>query len=87
MKRLTFAAVLLAPFVAACGGDAEEETYVTDTVDQSGGELIVRDADEPRVQVDVPETPMTNVPADEASPPAAADAVETATGQTAPPSE
>ncbi len=77
MTRLTFAALLLlAPALAGCG-EPEEKTYVTDTVDKSGGELIVRDADEPSIPVNVPETPMTNVPVGEdtpapaASPPAA----------------
>jgi hypothetical protein len=55
--------------LAACGDAAEDETtYETDIVDESGGELIVREADEPGVEdVDIPDTPMTPVaPGDEA---------------------
>lgn len=42
-----------------------ETTYEAGATDLSGGDLIVREADEPGVPVDLPETPMTNVPDDE----------------------
>lgn len=48
--------------LAACGGDAEETTYETDVVDESGGELIVTDPEAEGVDVQLPETPMTPVP-------------------------
>ena len=48
--------------LAACGGAEEEATYEVDAVDKSGGEFTVREADEPGVEVDVPETEMTPVP-------------------------
>ncbi len=51
--------------LAACGEQPKEE-YKTDVVDESGGELIVEDADQEGVEVELPETPMTNVPAEEA---------------------
>lgn len=55
------AAPLLA--LSACGGN-EEQTYETDVTDLSGGELIVTE-ETPGVPVNVPETPMTPVPAEE----------------------
>lgn len=49
--------------LAACGGqDESERTFTTDTVDKSGGELIVTEQDPNAVQVNTPDTPMTNVP-------------------------
>ncbi len=47
--------------LAACGEAAKEE-YKTDVVDESGGDLIVEDADAEGVDVQLPETPMTNAP-------------------------
>jgi hypothetical protein len=48
------------------GRESEEAptTYEAGVTDVGGGELIVRDADEPGVPVTLPETPMTNVPAE-----------------------
>lgn len=46
--------------LAACG-EAEETTIEPDVEDVSGGELIVTEPT-PAVPVDLPETPMTNVP-------------------------
>ncbi|MET1757073.1 hypothetical protein ABVV53_16655 [Novosphingobium sp. RD2P27] len=57
---LLFAAAAALP-LAACGGQ-EETTYEADATDVSGGELIVTEATSPGVPVDVPDTPMTNVP-------------------------
>ena len=51
--------------LAACGQQPATD-YETDVVDESGGELIVEDADQEGVEVELPETPMTNVPAEEA---------------------
>lgn len=60
------------------GSDTDEElrtVYTTDTVDKSGGELIVRDADEPGVEdLELPETQMTPVPPGEEEAAAPADA-------------
>jgi len=54
---------LAAPFaLIACGDEPADTTYETDVVDKSGGELIVTE-DTPAVEVDLPETEMTNVPA------------------------
>ena len=56
---------LAAPLaLAACA--EEEPTYETDTTDVSGGELIVTE-ETPAVDVELPETPMTPVPEDEAA--------------------
>jgi hypothetical protein len=52
--------------LAGCGPDPAETEYTTDVVDQSGGELIVEEADPAAVPVEVPETEMVPVPADEA---------------------
>lgn len=46
--------------LAACAPD-KPDSYETDVVDQSGGELIVDDATS-GVDLTLPETPMTNVP-------------------------
>ena len=53
--------------LAACAPD-QPESYETDVVDQSGGELIVDDAT-PGVPLNLPETPMTNVPPTDAPTP------------------
>jgi len=54
--------------LAACGG-AKETTYEADSTDKGGGDLIVTE-ETPAVDVDLPETPMTPVPAEEGSEPA-----------------
>ena len=67
------AIALVAWWLIARGGEEEAETtYEAGVTDLSGGELIVREADEPGVPVTLPETPMTNVPAETAedAPPA-----------------
>jgi hypothetical protein len=51
--------------LAACGADEAEPTYEAGVEDRSG-ELIVSDPSVPAVPVDLPDTPMTNVPANEA---------------------
>lgn len=50
--------------VAACGA-AEDTTYEAAVEDESGGELIVRDANPDEVPVDIPDVEMTNVPVSE----------------------
>jgi hypothetical protein len=47
-------------------GNEEEPTYEAGVTDESG-ELIVTDPEETGVPIDLPETPMTNVPADDGS--------------------
>ncbi len=53
--------------LAACSKPKPTE-YQADVKDESGGELIVKDADAPGVPVNLPKTPMTNVPPSEAAP-------------------
>lgn len=65
LKALAAAAAIFG--LAACGEPPAEE-YVTDVTDESGGELIVEDADQEGVDVNLPETPMTNVPVEEEAP-------------------
>jgi hypothetical protein len=60
------AAALLA--LAACAPDAEEKTYEVGVEDVGGGELQVADPEAEGVPVDLPETPMVNVPAEQAEP-------------------
>ena len=70
LSRTTLALAAAAPLMlAACSDDAEETTYEAGATDVSGGELIVREADEDAVEVDLPETEMTNVPPGETSEP------------------
>lgn len=67
-------ALLVAAGALGLAGCQPEQapSYETDVVDESGGELIVEEADPDAVDVTVPETEMTNVPtesaADEAAP-------------------
>ncbi|MFC3100135.1 hypothetical protein [Altererythrobacter lauratis] len=65
------AAALLMPvmLLAACQNEPVET--VADVEDQSGGEIITTPVDPNAVPVDLPQTPMTNVPADAAATPAA----------------
>ena len=58
--------------LAACGQDDSDATYEAGVEDQSGGELIVSTPDPNAVPVTLPDTPMTNVPAETAGPPATA---------------
>jgi hypothetical protein len=53
-------------WLSPTGVDESEPAYETDVTDESGGELIVTDPDAPAVEdVELPETPMTPVPAEE----------------------
>ena len=66
LKALLVAAAAFG--LAACGEKAKEE-YKTDVTDESGGELVVEEPDPDAVDVELPETPMTNVPpAEDAAP-------------------
>ncbi|WP_394730495.1 hypothetical protein [Altererythrobacter sp. GH1-8] len=56
---------LVASFAVAACNQAQEKSYEADVEDVSGGELIVSEPDPDAVDVDLPETEMTNVPADE----------------------
>lgn len=47
--------------LAACSSE-QPKGYETDTVDKSGGELIVEDENPDAVDVKLPETQMTNAP-------------------------
>ncbi|MFB0612211.1 hypothetical protein [Aurantiacibacter poecillastricola] len=65
--RMTHLARTILPLAAAvvltgCGGEPE---YEADAEDLSGGEFTTRDPDEPAVDVDLPETPMTNASQEE----------------------
>ncbi|MEL1252096.1 hypothetical protein [Aurantiacibacter gilvus] len=68
MKITTLARTLL-PFGAALAlvacAEEEETTYEADTEDLSGGELQVADPAAEGVEVDLPETPMTNASQEE----------------------
>lgn len=66
LAALPAAAMLLA--LAACAPEAEEKAYEVDAEDVGGGELQVADPDPEAVPVELPETPMTNVPAEAATP-------------------
>lgn len=50
--------------LAACAQEEEEKTYEVGVEDISGGELQVADPQPGDVQVNLPETPMKNVPAE-----------------------
>ena len=62
-SKLLLAAAAAASLAACSGKSDEQPTYKADATDASGGELIVTDASSPAVDVNLPETPMTNVPA------------------------
>lgn len=72
----------LVPLAALALAACQEEQVDLEPAaeDQSGGELIMEPVDPDAVPVDLPETPMTNVPADDAA------AAETA-DEAAPPAE
>lgn len=68
LRDTVFTLTLAASFaLAACGGEPEETTYEADATDVGGGELIVTEEDPAAVPVDTPDTPMTNVPDEEAA--------------------
>jgi hypothetical protein len=65
MNRSRLAAFSLAATaaiaLAACAPEQPKD-YETDVVDESGGDMIVEDENAEGVEVELPETPMTNVP-------------------------
>lgn len=63
LATLTLACPALA--LAACAPEAEEDTtYEVGVEDVGGGELQVADPQPGEIPVDLPETPMKNVPAE-----------------------
>ena len=64
--RLTLA--LVATLAVAACNQAEERRFETDVEDTSGGKLIVSEEDRNAVDVDLPETEMTNAPVEEDAP-------------------
>lgn len=72
MRAFALAPAAALLMLAACQNEPVET--VADVEDQSGGEIITTPVDPNEVPVDVPETPMTNVPADAAAEPAAEEA-------------
>ena len=67
--RFTAAALpLAAAFALSACGEAEDTTYEVDATDEGGGELIVTEEVPGAVEVDTPDTPMTNVPEDGTEP-------------------
>ena len=67
--RFTAAALpLAAAFALSACGQAADTTYEVDATDEGGGELIVAEEVPGAVEVDTPDTPMTNVPEDGADP-------------------
>lgn len=50
--------------LSACAPEEEESTYEVGVEDVGGGELQVADPQPGEVPVDLPETPMKNVPAE-----------------------
>jgi len=55
--------------LAACA-EAEDTTYEVDATAAGGGERIVAEQQPDAVEVDTPDTPMTNVPEEDAEVPA-----------------
>ena len=69
LRPLMVALILPTFGLAACAPEAEEDvTYEVGVEDVGGGELQVADPQPGEVQVNLPETPMRNVPAEEAAP-------------------
>ena len=74
-KNTTRVLLVAAAVVGLAGCGSSEPEYEADATDASGGELIVEDADAPGVDVTLPETEMTNAPAEgEAAAPAEGEA-------------
>ena len=66
----TFALPLAAALALAACGESEDTAYEVDATDEGGGELIVAEQQPDAVEVDTPDTPMTNVPEEDAEVPA-----------------
>jgi ABC-type Fe3+-hydroxamate transport system substrate-binding protein len=69
-RLATFALPLAAALALAACAEAEDTTYEVDATDEGGGELIVTEQQPEAVEVDTPDTPMTNVPEEDAEVPA-----------------
>lgn len=70
-RKSSLSAVALAlaiPFALAACGAEEKPTYEADVSDVGGGQLIVTEQTPGAVKVDLPETPMTPVPVESATP-------------------
>lgn len=65
MRTIALLPVAVLLSLAAC--QQEPVNLEPDVEDQSGGELIAEPVDPDAVPVDVPETPMVNVPAEESA--------------------
>ena len=69
MRAIALVPVAALLALAACQNEPVETVGAAD--DLSGGEIITTPVDPNEVPVNVPETPMTNVPADAVATPAA----------------
>jgi hypothetical protein len=69
-RLATFALPLAAALALAACAEAEDTAYEVDATDEGGGELIVAEQQPDAVEVDMPDTPMTNVPEEDAEVPA-----------------
>lgn len=58
------ASTVIALVLTACASEPEEKEYGVGVEDVSGGELQVADPQPGEIEVDLPETPMKNVPAE-----------------------
>ncbi len=56
------AALVISLALAACSAEPEDKNYEVGVEDVGGGELQVADPQPDDVEVDLPETPMKNVP-------------------------
>jgi hypothetical protein len=68
-RLANFALPLAAALALAACAEAEDTTYEVDATDEGGGELIVTKQQPDAVEVDTPDTPMTNVPEEDAEVP------------------
>jgi len=64
---LAAAVPLAAALALAACAEPEEKSYEADATDEGGGELVVTEESGDAVEVELPETAMTNVPAEEAA--------------------
>lgn len=58
------ASAILALTLSACAPEPEEKSYEVGVEDVGGGELQVADPQPGEIEVNLPETPMKNVPAE-----------------------
>ena len=69
-RLATYAHPLAAALALAACAEPEDTAYEVDATDEGGGELIVAEQQPEAVEVDTPDTPMTNVPEEDAEVPA-----------------